>query len=340
MQNLFDLIKETPICQWHYYFGIDNNLEAKKPFVDNSNYSDFILNYFKKGGKVRIFETSGIEPTDLRLPNHICSVFFLGVLLYYKTSFHKKYKLGNNEPGYSSYPFIWFLIALFHDNAYQMESENALANISSLDDLEKHFSIEHHLLDKKFPKCTELIQSRKSYFLFRLQQWKLIDHGILGGLLLFDRLVKIRREKKLANEDNLFWGKSLEYQYKLAANAISIHNIWLPTIETQENYKKFGLDNLINFKPVKFRDFPFFYILGIVDTIEPLKTYQADGFSDKYILENLSFDFRKSSLVVSNNINSKLDFNKLIAKTIYFENWLDIGISTSENSFELTFNIA
>lgn len=338
MKSIIELIKEMPIEQWSYYYGLHGDFDSRKPFADYEDYSQFIKNYFIKGGKVAVFDSCGINTDELRLPNHICSVFFLGLILYYNTSLHKKYRLENNDPGYSAFPFIWFLIALFHDNAYQMEDENVLKDIATIDDLKRHFSVEHFLLDKKFSKCEDLIKSRSKYFTYRKNEWKVVDHGILGGILLYDRLVKIRREKKLHNEDNLFWGKKLENQYKLAANAISLHNIWLPsTADKKVLYEKYELNELIEFKKVCFKDFPLFYILGIVDTIEPLKTYRASGHSDSYILSNLQMETAKNSILISCNKDSDLDFRDLLSKLDYFEGWLDIEIKKSENSFELKF---
>ena len=339
MKTILELISETPISQWNYYYGIHNISDRDKPFVNNNNYSQFITNYFRKGGKVDVFESCGINTNDLRLPNHICSVFFLGLLLYYNTSLNKRYRLENNDPGYAAFPFIWFLIALFHDNAYQMEDKNMLTDIMTIDDLKSHFSIKHFLLEKKFSKCESLIRSRTDYFNFRKKEWGVVDHGILGGILLYDRLVKIRRRKKDVNEDNLFWGKKLENQYKLAANAISIHNMWVPsTADARAKYEKFKLKELITFKKVRFRDFPLFYLLGVVDTIEPLKIYRDLGLSDDYILSNLKMSFGKTTVSVSCKEDSDLDFSKLVKKLEYFEGWLDIGIRKEKSSFELTFN--
>jgi len=334
MKSIYQHIDELTIAQWHYYFGIDNNFDTTKPFVETLDYSIFILNYFRQGGKVRIFELCDIKPDELRLPNHICSVFFLGILLYNKTDFQKNYRLERNAPGYETFPFIWFLIALFHDNAYQMEDKNQLQKISTINDLIKEFNIEHSLFDRKFSKCKELLSSRSNYFLFRKKIWNVVDHGILGRMLLFDRLVKIRREKHKANEDSLFWGRKLENQYKTAANAISIHNIWLqPEITCRE----FKLETLINFKPIRFNEFPLFYILGIVDTIEPLKTYKDNNVSDLDIFKSIDFEFGKNFLRVSESNNSTIDFSKLIDKTKYLKNWLDIDIVIDKTKFELTF---
>jgi len=166
---------------------------------------------------------------------------------------------------------------------------------------------------------------------------KAIDHGILGGILLFDRLVKIRRAKKANQEESLFWGKKLENNYMLAANAISLHNIWLPEEKNIELYKQFELDSLVNAGKAKFSDFPLYYMLGIVDTIEPLKEYMGDGHDDKYILENINMEFSKNSMLVSKNPNSDLDFQKLIVKAKGLESWLDIEAKIEGNSFELLF---
>lgn len=338
--SLLDLITNMPVNQWDYYAGVINYNLITNPFTTNAlSHNDFIERYFERGGKVEVLRSSGITTKDLRLPNHINSVFFLGILIYYNTDLHKKYQLENNDPGYSTFPFIWFLIALFHDNAYQMEDENCLKDLSSINDLQKHFEINHYLFKEGIESnCKLLLDSREAYFNYRKSVWKVVDHGILGGILLYDRLVKIRREKKQKNEDNYFWGKNLESQYLLAGCAISLHNIWLPQKGMEEVYQRYGLDNLLTFRKIKFLDFPLFYILGIVDTLEPLKTYNGDGFSDKYILENLYFDFKPQSLAISFNEASDLDFCKLKEKTKYFKDWLDVEIQTTKNSFEIIFS--
>ncbi|OXA93806.1 hypothetical protein [Flavobacterium hercynium] len=340
-QSLLSLINSIPVEKWDYYNGIDRFNNITNPFTESVsvfNHKNFIKRYFKRGGKIKVLKTTGVFVDQIRLPNHINSVFFLGILFYYNTDLHKKYKLENNDPGYSTFPFIWFLIALFHDNAYQMEMGNALQDVVSLDELKKHFQIDHFLLDiNTVANCKPLQDSRADYFTYRKEVWKVADHGIVGGILLYDRLVKIRREKKLINEDNLFWGENLEKQYLLAACAISLHNIWLPQKGMEPVYEKYNLHQLISFQKIKFADFPLFYLLAIVDTIEPLKTYRDDKFSDQYILENLYFDFKSESVEVSYNEQSSLDFCKMKEKLKSFDNWINLDIKTSKNSFELIF---
>lgn len=339
MESLHDLIIGIPNTQWDYYTGIDNANGISNPFdALIFEHKSFIESYFKRGGKIEVLRSTGIIADNIRLPNHINSVFFLGILFYYRTNFHRDYKIENNDPGYSTFPFIWFLIALFHDNAYQMEDEKELTAIATIEDLYAHFKIKHLLLDAKIKtNCGDLMEARKNYFAYRKNIWKVVDHGILGGILLYDRLVKIRREKKRQHEDDLFWGKNLEAQYLLAANAISLHNIWLPQKGAEPIYQQYGLGKLLSFTKIKFADFPLFYILGIVDTIEPLKTYKDDGFSDQYILNNLYFEFSAGGVAVSYNEASFLDFCKLKEKTKYFKDWVDIEVKTFKDRFELVF---
>lgn len=339
MARLIDLVRNMPREQWDYYMGINGDNLIMNPFCEMAlPHENFIERYFKRGGKIEVLKSTGIIPKSLRLPNHINSVFFLGILFYYNTDFHSRYAVENNDPGYSTFPFIWFLIALFHDNAYQMEDRNQLKEITSIEDLIKHFDISYNLLDKDvISNYEQLLGCRTNYFSYRKNIWKVIDHGILGGVLLYDRLVKIRRLKKDLHEDDLFWGENLEQQYLLAANAISLHNIWLPQKGAEEVYQHHGLENLLMFKKIKFSDFPLFYILGVVDTIEPLKTYRDDNFTDQYILENILFDFNADGVIVTCNNNSDLDFCKLKEKTKYFKDWLDIEVKTSKDKFELIF---
>ncbi|MBZ4191723.1 hypothetical protein [Niabella beijingensis] len=334
MKSLYELVYNTPVPQWNYYFDLNEVITFNNPFIDNTNYNEFISSYFRKSGKEQVFKLSQIDIDNLRLPNHICSVFFMGVLLYFKTSFHKKYILKDHDPGYSAFPFIWFLIALFHDSAYQMEAKSELQEISNIDDLIARFNIKHNLLNAKFEHCEQLHKLRKNYFFFVRKHLGVVDHGILGGMLLYDRLIKIRRQKKRLNEDNLFWGKALEKDYKVAGNAISLHNIWLQPDEICKEYK---LTEMLNFQPVKFADFPLFYILGVVDTIEPLKAFRNSGYTDEYIMKNLNYEFRSNSIKIENNLNSKLRFNILLDRIKGFKNWLDIRIKTYENGFELLF---
>ncbi|CAC9974388.1 hypothetical protein [Flavobacterium panici] len=336
MKTIYQHIEDLKIEQWHYYHGIDNRFAAQKPFVDSISYTDFIRNYFTQGQKVEIFENSRINPSTLRLPEHICSVFMMGIIFHENTSLRSRIKPGTNDPGYQTFPFIWFLTALFHDNAYQMEDKQQLTEIHTLPDLIAHFDITHNLFAAKFKRCRKLMQVRGKYFLFRKKQFGVVDHGLLGGLLLYDRLVKIRRAKHRAQEGGLFWGIKLENQYRMAADAISIHNIW---IQKPEIVQKYDLTEFINFEKIKLNDFPLFYLLAIVDTLEPVKEFKKRGFSEDVILKSINLSFKRKSIEFSKSDTCLIDFGVLVSRLEYFNDWIDIKteIGHLNNSFKITF---
>ena len=339
MKTILEHITELPRNTWDYYLGIDSNNKLKNPFSENITHRNFIRQYFKRGGKTKVLKDIGVNIDKLRYPNHINSVFFLGLLVYNNTDMNQKYVLGKNIPGYNTFPFIWFLTTLFHDHAYQIEGNKRLVKRNnSLKKLIENYNVEHHLLEndfRDFPK--DLIDSCANYFEYRVKVWEKIDHGIFAGIILYDRLVKIRRSNYKSWDETLFWGEELEEQYKLAAIAIATHNIWLPAKDTYETYRTNGLEKLITFKPIKFEDFQLLYILGIIDTMDPIKTFQEDGFSDIEILDNLIMEFNPNSIVFAIKKRSKLNFKKLIDKAVNFEGWLDVDIKSTNCRLEINF---
>lgn len=340
MKTILQHIKDLPRSEWDYYYDINQYNELQNPFLDDDfSHKDFIFRYFKRGGKVEVFDTIDSDFLGIRYPNHINSVFFLGLLVYNNTGLKEKFRLGNNAPGYQTFPFIWFLISLYHDNAYHIEKDTELIKVNhNLTQLRLNFNIEHYLFENKLRGISSrMMACCENYFEYRIEEMKVIDHGIFGGLLLYDRLIKIRRRKAAVNEDNLFWGEALEDQYKLAASAIATHNIWIPEKNQYELYTNYGLNNLMNFTPFKFNDFNFLYLLGIVDTIDPIKTFIDDDVNEKYIFENLKMEFKKSSIVFSVVENSKLDFQKLVKKCNSYVGWLDVKVNFDHIKLEITF---
>jgi hypothetical protein len=340
MKTILQYIQEMPQENWDYYFGITPNISIENPFNDKITHQDFIHSYFKRGGKVEVLDAINLDFSELRFPNHINAVFFLGLVLYYNTSFKEKFDLDINEAGYKTFPFIWFLIALYHDNCYHIEKDIALVKGNrTLEKLYLNYKVENDLLSSYLASTSKtLFECCKQYFIYRTNKCKVVDHGIFGGIILFDRLVKIRRKKEKLNEDTLFWGEELETQYKLAAFAIAFHNIWIPEKSQNDLYYKYGLSDLVNFQPLRFNDFKFLYLLGIVDTLDPIKAFSSSNLSEKDIFSELFLDFTPNSIKLSCKEISRLDFKILIEKATSLYGWLDVDVSYTINCLEIKFN--
>lgn len=349
MNSLYSYYTELHDDLWLYYNNLPDDRQAlKNPFITctQEDFRSFIENYFRKAGKSQLFQDTGIHINKLRYPEHICSVFFMGILFCSKIPFlSNKFEFKENPPGYDFFPFIWFLITLFHDNAYNYEKDKEFSKqINSIETLYRHFNIEHILLHKKnHTNKSQSIQSlfsiREEYFTYRLSKSSCIDHGLLGGILLYDRLIKIRISKRLNRNNSLYWGKELEKQYQLASEAISIHNIWIQSKPYKDANLKIIEEGI--FKPIRYKNFPLFYLLGCIDTLEPLKKLPKDNKNPddiKSTLENILIEFGNDYAIISEKNSNEFSIIANILKNKPFTNWLKVDVQfLNSNKYKISF---
>lgn len=107
MKSILNHISELNQQSWDYYFELDNR-HLGNPFTETISHTDFIKRYFTKGGKIDVLEQIDINIDDLKYPSHTNSIFFLGILIYFKTYFIKKLKLNSRLADRNDFSFIWF----------------------------------------------------------------------------------------------------------------------------------------------------------------------------------------------------------------------------------------
>ena len=174
-----------------------------------------------------------------------------------------------------------------------------------------------------------------AYFAYRHshRDFKATDHGIYAGVLMFDRLVKNRRIKASQGHNSLFWGKDLEAQYAFAAATIAVHNMWLPSPNAYRTYRKYGLNSLIKRQPITFAEAPLLFLLGLVDTIDPVKAYSC--IEPKFVLKHVCLEFRSErSFAVT--VREPLDFAIMEEKAGYLTAWLNIEVEIVRQSVIIT----
>lgn len=341
MKSIKQYIAELKQTDWDYYSEIGNR-ELENPFTSRLSHKRFVEKYFKRSGKGAVLDFIDYLPKKELNNNrikHTNSIFFLGVILYNKTNLHSDFFENLNSAEYRRFPFLWFLSCLFHDFGFEIEKNvKTVKGIESLADLKKRYLIDNCLLETKPKEVYKVLFNEiENYFNLRLKSAKKIDHGIFAGLYFYDRLVKIRQTKIPNNETTLFWGKELEEQYAQVATTIAVHNIWLPKKKDIKEYRKYKLDNLIkDFKPIKFNHFPLLYILGIVDTIDPMKNYTRDGFAPNEILESIELGFNGNQVIIKNGNRSKLDFKKMTDSADELKSWLNVGVDYNNSELKLT----
>ncbi|HPG41956.1 MAG TPA: hypothetical protein PLP19_21760 [bacterium] len=216
MGTLYEKILEIEPQQWDYNYYCRPELRMNLPNFENDNYCDFIKKYFHRAGKEDIFKKYfSIEKTLLKRSSHTVSIFFLGILFYQKTKIWGNLRLGENPPGYEIFPFLWFLTCLFHDFGYDYEedSKKHLESLINIDGIKREFNIEYDLLTQNIENILipkDIFQCISNYFLFKREEYKKLDHGIVAGLYYYDKLVKNRRFKYEKLKERMYdkgsWG--------------------------------------------------------------------------------------------------------------------------------------
>jgi len=332
MKNLREHIIDLKQSDWDYYFHLESNY-IPTPFSDDISHADFIKRYFKRGGKDRIFKSYfNIESSLLNHSEHTNSIFFLGILITKNIKFNNLIFNQNNLPGYSIFPFLWFLACLFHDLGYDYEeTEEYMNRIWDIDSLKKELRIKNDFSSKAIRGVPDtIVKNISKYFIWKRFVKKSLDHGVVAGYYLYDKLVKNRKYRYKENNDELFWHPDLDNQYAEVAALIASHNIWFANRESKESYETFQMNELIEHPSVNISDSPLLYLLGIVDSIDPIKIF-SDKLNKGDILRNLKIGFSENSFSFETNAIGLDDFNLLKKKCEDLKLWLDVEILSERN---------
>lgn len=326
-KNLLEIFSDESFFRDSFYYGVANNRHCRELVVfgdtrdsmakisSNSRTDErckcFICNYFKQGGKEAVIEvknTMGFKGASKS--THTVALYFLGYHLrdMIVDSLREKSKefIDSQDPSWFDFRYTWFLTALFHDYAYANESNNESLNATlQREDLKLEgflknvYDLEYDVYEFDFQMKTQSgnnpLYSKETirrYFLYRKMNMGRWDHGIVGGFLLFDGLVKnynnawkkYRESTKCGGRReagtyecfiwrNLVWKIEHINHFAWVAKSIIDHNIWRPQDGDEEMYLGYGLSDLVgnNNKRISMETHPLTFFLCLLDSIEPTK---------------------------------------------------------------------
>lgn len=326
-----DLLENTH--EWSYY---DNPPYLKiDTMYDSKESLNFIKEYFKCGEKGTLFDDFDVVRDEVLLTRsqHIISTYLLGIILVDNI----KIDIEKNNMEKENFLYLWFLACLFHDVGYIFEEKSSCEDLrmlqtNGLKSIDKICNIKY-LYDGIFDPYKEdnihLYLSKRA--ICKGGCTGVIDHGIVGGFLLYDRLRKNYDEayKKAKKENSVVKKNSFDYKnrrfstnhyndYKKAAQAIIVHNIWPDTL--RKYLEEEG--ETVNLKRIDIEN-PIAYILALADTLEPIKKYGIDSLNNTYYEEGTNefiYSFSKSE-------------KKSMAKCINdLKNWVDVEIEDQSGS--------
>lgn len=199
------------------------------------------------------------------------------------------------------------------------------------------------------------------YFLYCIRELKppVYNHGIVGGYLFYDRMVKnyirayeqsypndVRNGEMYPNITSFSWNGKHFFAEQLPifahiADCIISHNIWKAAPGAEEKYLQYGLEELVgeNFRRISYRNNPLLFVLAIVDTLDPYKVYGSDmaGAKDApQIWRTFDFSFCDGVLTVKSRYKCR-PIQRLYNKAKSLEEWTDVKDVRygDENSFSI-----
>ena len=268
---------------------------------------------------------------------HIVSTFLLGLKIAMDCL---DIDINIRDSDNMSFQYEWFMTCLYHDIGYVYEkrsSENDVRKIASdgingiSDICGNNISIDEQIF-KTYPECIVDLYFRKRA---ECQKKGCIDHGIIGGILLYNGLSNMfniawehRLNKNQITKDSFdacISGRKLHYstkhfeEYAKAADAIIMHNIWKKTL--QEYIAKEFKWRKVRINPkVSCKNNPLCFILCLADTIEPLK--RALNTED-----TIYFSFTPKLLKIHSD---KEKIRKIYEEIKDCEDWLDVNVCKKE----------
>ena len=338
-QSLYQQIKTLKEAQWNYYAGAPNNKSLSVPFITGRQSNLFIKDYFHKGGKDLIADYFNLDSFGKERADHTVSIFFFGLLLFHNTEFKNQiFYDGRFSDRYDLFAYIWFMTCLGHDVAFYSERDEALWEKNpTIEALIEGAQAEHNLLARSVEHVPQdMFNLIRPYFDHRHAAGK-TDHGIYAGLLSYDLLVKNRLYHHNDGDSNWTWDEYLDDIYAYCAGTVAVHNMWIPGTQAEiDEYKRHGLQALIGRPRITLKEAPLLYLLGLVDTLDPVKLYHS--ISPKYVLQNISLSF-PSSTSFSITVSPKLDYDRLKERSDEAQKWLDVSIELSERSILVSIKI-
>lgn len=353
---------------WYYYQNtlMDDFRNLDSVFQDPKEFIRLYLEISKKELPDNLKDYLN-NKENIRRMSHTVSTFFLGLLLYEEMGSIKCYlnhylnKLermiyeSDTEQEYIELPFsyYWFLMCFYHDFGYFIVKKND-GGIDIFGETNwRDIKIEgKELLDELLPLGVDIptfiVESCKEYLDYSSERFRdkesdeHLDHGTISGLIYYTERKK--RNQELFNQpDNigktscithdgrvpLHWSKFL---YEIVHSSISwniiSHNFWFKKSTNGEIYKN-RLNSLITDVPlVKIKDYPMYFFMTLIDTIDPVKILTKDDdpdIEDKTleILKNVGF-MKDSSTLFQLDLTSKYSFDNYYQGMRGNDYWLGI----------------
>lgn len=254
---------------------------------------------------------------------------------------------------------LWLITSLYHDRAYHSEHlKNGNLNYSTkfkynllTDEYEEDALSGLNAFSKKYVRI--LAHTYEQILLYDIYareyhkdrkrkgetEVEMLDHGILGGILVFNKLVS-NFLKQPHNEIELLI-------IKTSCLTIAQHNIYKSDSEEQD--EKYGDALAYLYHDAEFKitaHTPLLLLMSLVDTLECVKKFSKGNNQDNSletltVLSNINIYVDKTRIIVDcSNLHKKTDrsgelagrFQQYVDAVIGLEKWTDFRVENVKNS--------
>ena len=331
------------------YNNTVNNQEIEEILLGNESASRYIYEYFQSGHKEEVV-ADWIK--DISVPMqvrnlHAVNVYFISLVLCEQMGIQDEMKLISKNGILYPFKYLLYLACLAHDMGYMYEENDNTDDDNSLNRSRKNFYLKKRIPVKyiapnvngkklgirygasknfdykiKFENGLSISKPwysqrlKTDYLRYRMEQMKMLDHGIVGADLLFSKLVVNYKAKFKENEKR----KEIDFdkfedsyrifcseQFRIfayIADCVAAHNVYMAADDKREIYIKYELQSLLpeNFEKISFKKNPLLFLLCLADTLEPYKRFGSEN-DNITILKNISFEINQEEKL---KVNVKL----------------------------------
>jgi hypothetical protein len=211
-------------------------------------------------------------------------------------------------------------------------NEEDLEKLNNIKGVNVNFLNKKIHIEKSFFSKKEIM----NYYEYRLKEFRVYDHGIVGGYIFYDVMCKSYCRSFLTKDEGTIFSFSKNNRYFIIeqlplfayiADCIVSHNVFFSDSSSIDNYNKYEIKSIDSKKGISISENPLLFLLELVDTIDPIKYFLKTNISVDEILKSFDWiiDETVISIVLVDNSYISLDNYKAYAKMILdIKDWLKV----------------
>lgn len=351
MKTLYEIYEKKH--NWKSYYGIEIEPNTLFPVLDEDGLSldsceSFIRAHFKTGHKGEALALNFYsEYLKEGKHSHTVSLYLLGLHLEKIFSVVLRNNIMQLIPKTSQwydkkeFKYTWFLCALYHDVASCIERS------PNLEDRDLVSLLQMIIPEGGTPLNRYLSSTVTNYLRYRKES-DANDHGIIGGVLLHDKLNKAFDQKMISRnwdrcethiENGIVWRPEHLNHYRYVADSIICHNLWTVPASNKtmaDKYRDYGLNELIidsEDKKLSIEQYPLHFMLCLLDSIEPVKRFST--LSPRDVLESISINlvpndktYKLIKISWCDNVKTDIGFWDWMKNIYSLPDWMQVKVSS------------